>query len=351
MVWGCATTNQDPSAEEAPESLELAVSAPLPARPAFDFVNSIGVVTHLRYTNKPYYDDYDLKVRPRLLESGIRHLREGLASNTYLVKDRYLQLASDGIDFSMLCDPRSVSVAQGLAWIKPLRRAVAYVEGPNEFDHKRPDLSWVGTVQTYVKQLYTVFRADPVTKDLPILSPSFLSRSTPALVGKMDRWVDYGNIHPYPYPRAPDANNAVRRMTSIFADMYGNKPFIATETGYHTGGPSSDRPVSEVVQAKYLLRVFLENFNAGVVRSYAYEFWDEGTDPANREDHFGLVRYDGSRKPSYLAIRNLLTILKDTKRPAVSQSLAYTVSPRPRSCTMRCCSIRAAPFTSSSGSK
>ena len=38
--------------------------------------------------------------------------------------------------------------------------------------------------------------------------------------------------------------------------------------------------------------------------SFFYSFRDKGTDPANREDNFGLVRRDWSQKPAYGAFRS-----------------------------------------------
>jgi hypothetical protein len=55
----------------------------------------------------------------------------------------------------------------------------------------------------------------------------------------------------------------------------------------------------------------LEYFNAGIVRTFVYELMDEGTDLGDVQQHFGLVRFDGSKKPAYKALRNLIAILED----------------------------------------
>ena len=111
--------------------------------------------------------------------------------------------------------------------------------------------------------------------------------------------------------------------------LYGGKPLIATETGYHTGGPNSDRPVSEPVQAKYIARVVFENFNCRVVRSYLYELMDEGVDPDDREAHFGLVRLDGSPKPAFIAVRNILALLRGAPGSATGPaSLSFRLESR-----------------------
>ena len=64
-------------------------------------------------------------------------------------------------------------------------------------------------------------------------------------------------MHPYPFPEFP-GSPAVERSKRIFSPLYGGKPVMATETGYHTGGPNSDRPVSRVGTGVYRSPVFRE---------------------------------------------------------------------------------------------
>ncbi|HMV50398.1 MAG TPA: hypothetical protein PKD31_21840, partial [Blastocatellia bacterium] len=46
------------------------------ARQADEFLDSIGVNVHLHY-NDTAYKEYERIIKPRLRESGIRHLRDG----------------------------------------------------------------------------------------------------------------------------------------------------------------------------------------------------------------------------------------------------------------------------------
>ncbi len=58
--------------------LTLAASAaPVPAKSADAFVDSIGVNTHLDYTESPYARFNDL-IKPKLKELGVRHIRDGV---------------------------------------------------------------------------------------------------------------------------------------------------------------------------------------------------------------------------------------------------------------------------------
>ena len=255
-------------------------------RPAVDFINSIGVVTHMRYTNTPYWQQYETVFRPRLLESGIRHLREGLASNSPWIFEHYRDLAGSGIDFSLLCDPRKITPEDALAMMKQIGPGIAFIEGPNEFD-KIADQAWVPVAQAYVRQLHTVMRSDPATHSIPILSPSFMMRSTPALVGDISDLIDYGNIHPYPYPHPPTETRPVEKAISIFNGIYGGKPFIATETGYHTGGPNSDRPLSETCRGNTCRASSWRTSIQASCAATLYEFLDEGTNP---DDSRGSLR-------------------------------------------------------------
>lgn len=95
--------------------------------------------------------------------------------------------------------------------------------------------------------------------------------------------------------------------------MSGSKKLVATESGYHTAmsWTADHPPVSEAAMARYVPRLFAEYYQAGIPRSWLYEFIDQGTDQTHREQHFGLLRANGSEKPAYVALKNLITVLKD----------------------------------------
>ncbi len=110
----------------------------------------------------------------------------------------------------------------------------------------------------------------------------------------------------------------------------GTRPLVATEVGYHTS-PISTNPwhwaVSESAQAKYTLREFLELYNAGVQRTFAYELIDEGTAPSEMEFHFGLLRNDGTPKPAFTALRNLIALLGERgAAPFTTHALRVSLS-------------------------
>jgi hypothetical protein len=110
----------------------------------------------------------------------------------------------------------------------------------------------------------------------------------------------------------------------------GAKPVVITESGYHNAlNDHNDQPaVSEAAAAKYIPRLFLENFTRDIARTYLYEFLDEKADPELKDNqlHWGLVRADGSEKPAFTALKNLITLLGDSTEPAQTRSLSWSLS-------------------------
>ena len=102
------------------------------AKPADTFIDSIGIDTHLRYTDTSYGRFADV-VEPRLRELGIRHIRDGGNNPEMYAKMR--QLASFGIKSTLIMDPRdNITPANAVDQIKQALPAVEAIEGPNEWD-------------------------------------------------------------------------------------------------------------------------------------------------------------------------------------------------------------------------
>ena len=78
---------------------------------------------------------------------------------------------------------------------------------------------------------------------------------------------------------------------------------------------------------KYVPRLLFEYFNRGVQRTYLYELVDQGADPDKdeRDENFGLLRYDGTEKPAYGALENLIGLLEDPGPPFEAGSLDYSL--------------------------
>jgi hypothetical protein len=145
-------------------------------------------------------------------------------------------------------------------------------------------------------------------------------------VGDISAYLNYSAIHPYPGDGAPSSMLPYYRTN--MQPLSKSRGFVATESGYHTltswTGPHA--PVTEQAMARYIPRLYLEYFDAGIPRTYLYELIDQGTSPTTRENHFGLLRHDGSEKPAYRALANMIAVLKDPGPGFTPGSLPFTIS-------------------------
>src|SRR5262249_20186331 len=150
---------------------------------------------------------------------------------------------------------------------------VESIEGMNEHDVSgRPD--WVNEVRSFQRALFGRFRTDPRTGKVPVYGPSMAHPGNATQVGDLSPYLDLGAIRPYSGGQQPMANLAEHQNKARLVS--GVKPFVATETGYHTAlaDQSDHPPVSERAMARYVTRLVLEFFDAGIVRTYLYELVD-----------------------------------------------------------------------------
>jgi hypothetical protein len=286
------------------------------ARAAQSFVESLGVNTHTYYTDTVYHRRF-ATVKRRLVELGVRHVRENLVPDR---PDQYRmlnRLAAAGIDAQLIIgDPRN-----GLAGMRRLVRilatrlagAVSAAEGPNEYDLSG-DRRWRARLDRYQPALYRTVRSTPGLRNLPVVGPSVGQLEDGLVVTDLSRWLDYGNIHSYPDAEPPEL--ILDTWLEAAARTSGSKPVMATETGYHTALRASEgqRPTSEAAMATYVPRIYLDYFARGVVRTFPYELLDEFPNPRRDEPewNFGLLRNDLSPKPAFVAVRNLVDTVEDS---------------------------------------
>ncbi|MFB2938196.1 hypothetical protein ACE1B6_23360 [Aerosakkonemataceae cyanobacterium BLCC-F154] len=323
------------------------------AKSADAFVDSIGVVTHWGYPDTPYGFKYE-EVKQKLVELGISHVRDTLTS-------RIQDLAAVGIKTQVGVQPNEGTPTQLKDAIKAANKPIAAidaVEGPNE-----PDIFWSINKITYQNQgfpegviafqkdLYTTFKNDSDTRNIIIIGPA-LGRSygyenkSPLGKDTLTNYVDWGSFHPYPGGgngySVPFRYNTIEKYFwqgnfpavnidewpyafDVLSPPFGNKPMAATETGYNT----SKKGISEQMHGKYMPRLFLEYFRKGIIRTLSYEFVDEWNDPDNTEANFGLLRNDLSPKPAYIALKNVINLLKDPGANFTPGSLDYSISVNP----------------------
>jgi hypothetical protein len=298
----------------------------VPAQPARAFGDSVGVNVRLTWTTSSY-GHYDA-LQARLRELGVRYVIDGLCPTCEYQIDRLRRLADDGIRATLgpsALNEGSASMQAGLRVIRDrLRDAVVAVSAPNE-----PDISgdpqWIEHTRAYQAELYLRVKGDPALAHLPVLGPSLVHRESRAALGDLSGYLDRGNLHPYPGGTLPLANLEDERQ--LAALVAGNKPLVATETGYHNDLASTDphRPASETATAIYTPRLVLEGFLGGLERTHLFQLLDPWS-PAQAEAYgippsdnsFGLLRWDLSPKPSFLALRNLMWAVDAGAPPVAS---------------------------------
>lgn len=306
------------------------------ARMSDDFVETIGVNTHLHFRNSAYDDHYPL-VREKLTDLGVRHARNGaiLASSSDandLFYGRLRELADLGIRFDMSVDPRrknqeTIDEAEITRIEQMAGPALESFEGPNEYN-KSGDPDWAGNLTSYQKDLYEAVKNNPSTREVPLLGPA-IAKPYPERLPDLSAYSDYANMHSYPGGRNPGTPTLENYSVPAARAVGGDEPLVSTETGYHnaTNYVGHHSQVSEKAMGKYTPRLLLEYFNWGIERTYLYEFIDTYPNPQRdeRDMHFGLLRSDGTEKPAYGALENLIDLLEDPGPDFETKSLDYSL--------------------------
>jgi len=125
--------------------------------------------------------------------------------------------------------------------------------------------------------------------------------------------VDAYSVHPYPYPRthSPYVDRAdprwdYRRVT-LTRQIDPSLPIWITEVGWSTASTSDS--VTEAAQAAYVRDAVVRaigEWGSYAQRVFLYSFDRDSANLADREGHYGLLRQDGSAKPSWTALKTLL---------------------------------------------
>ena len=287
----------------------------------YNFVNSIGINTHLNYFDR-IYGNFQL-VEQDLKSIGILHVRDGIHLqnqdyNETLYK-RWIQLGKLGIRFDAVLDPRSNLGAINSALLEKIDvlagHTIESFEGPNELDVSNlPD--WPSVDRNYQKDIFTAVRSMSAGSRIGVIGPSMAFAANGKRIGNISEWIDQGNLHPYPAGEMPSV--VFPEQIDLANIMCDKKQIVFTESGYHNAvnDPSGQPGISEKAAAKYIPRLFLEDFAHGVPRTYLYELMDEAPDPGltNAQLHWGLIRANGSAKPAFFALKNLISELYDPKQ-------------------------------------
>ncbi len=311
--------------------------AGIQARMADAFVDTIGVNVHVN--NSKYSAAWTSIVRPKLLASGMRHVREGIQPGSSNVINRLRDLYdAGGIKTLMLTNASNVTVDQAYSFVVDsvgVQRTSA-IEGTNE-----PDLNGqVSITRNYSIDTFNKFRNASATASLPIVGPSVLNRTNATTIGDISAYMENGNVHKYYGGRNPETNGWGSNLNgynygsldydwnNVAEVTCGTDPVQSTECGWHNSIDQlyPHRGTPEGVEGKYLPRMYLFHWNKGVIRTFSYEFYDQNTGEANPERNFGMIRTDGGEKPGYIALKNMITVLNDKGTAFSPGKLNYTLS-------------------------
>lgn len=322
------------------------------ARPADQFVDSMGINVHMEYANTPY-NDYT-SINARLRELGMRHFRDEINDTHPRFVRELLHIGKLGYTLCGLIEggndyPRHgtrLDPAAVVPMIQSLLPTIDAVEGPNEPDGGRFVYDHVSYPRGAVHEsedLWSIVKSSPEISFLPVVSlsegnaPDFLRLAKNTRVPA--DFATYGNMHAYQGGFKGD-HNLTNWYMPYSRDLTGRAALWTTEMGYHNNtrylGGGQQQGVSPRASAIYLPAAFLSGFNHGILRTFSYELIDEFSDPQfqSAEDHFGILNHDGTPKPAYTALRNLIAILKEPGAKAFEPgSLAVIFSGAPT--TMR----------------
>lgn len=350
VINGCQAPNEAKTVEQ--EQVELANIEQ--ARSVEEYLDSLGVATHIGFAETVYNQKFDEIIKPRLEELGIKHIRTDLSGQEFYV-EHMRELADLGIEANVVTRPQvGVSLESTMDNLKTIKNMVVSVEGPNEQDgsqntgRNKPIYKgkfYPEGLELFQNELYEAVNADPETKDIEVVAPSFFTKNIAEayeMIGELK--CDLNNIHSYSAgrgitTRGLDARGGALQDALQFCGE--DEPVLATETGYHNAiyvrgknhddEKSAGTGVSEEAAGKYVNRLLLNYFNRGIKRTYVYELIDKKPEPSLTEPqaHWGLLRHDGSPKPAFIALRNAIALLSEENAATTNEidnRLGFTLS-------------------------
>ncbi|MCK9208442.1 MAG: glycosyl hydrolase [Salinivirgaceae bacterium] len=332
---------------------------PVVARTANDFLNSMGIGTHIGQ-GQPYKD----YVTP-MTYMGFRKFRDG--DGLSHVNDWIAFSQQTGAKMCLLTDhnlPYTLNIARQLA----NAGALYAIEGPNEpnnfpFTYQGQAGGGTGTwmpVANFQKDFYIACKADSTLLSYPVLTVSiiggetdntglqFLKIPTPAPIGVQlpagtvfavyahcHPYVGWGNTGVYEYNMVWNtAGPANKTYGDSFYFNFGNTwrghflgytnaqltsiPKIATEIGWTTGTGG----ITEEQQGRLYCNLFLSFFKQNWTNTFIYVMEDENI------GNWGVIRENLSYKPAANYLHNFTTILADNV-DFTPDSMNYSITSQP----------------------
>lgn len=331
------------------------------AIPARDFLQSIGVCTHIGQG----IDDPE-RTATALAFAGIRNIRDD-ASPRHLQDWIAVHKMSGAKVVLTRSGPDDAAIPAMIDMSKELAQAGALLalEGPNEPNNwtvtfegqKSGGRSTFIPVAKWQATYYAAAKADPVLKDYRVFHSSEAGGSEPDNVGLQfltipegahsempngTKYADYANVHNY-ICRKPaiidnmawiNADSTFRGWTDGLFVEYGKTwakgfpgysdadletlPRVTTETGWATGGKEG---LTAEQQGRLYLNLYLAQFKRGFKYTFIYMLRDAGGSDAG----YGMFLTDYRPKRSAIYLHNLTSILRDEGTSIKSATLDYAI--------------------------
>ncbi len=305
------------------------------AQKAYDFVDSLGVVTHINRLKGVLNDDGWAIISDAIADAGFRYVRTTVVNDAAIARVRKMH-AKHGTKFNLRIDSRAIggkhdqplnpdAIENLVSQIKRVGpEAILSIEGPNEYNSqakKHGNRDWAKQLKTFTQLMYKRIKEDPEIGDKPVIAPSIWRRLVPdyKAVGDLTGHVDRGCLHNYTGGRLPSYDLDKRIQDAKI--LTPNNRIWVTEYGYRT---ADKHAVSEATKAKYLPRFAAEFFiRPDVERAFNYQIIDEWPISKQPDKAWGLLRNDFSKRPAYHAMKNTLALLDDKDGDFTPGTLDY----------------------------
>jgi hypothetical protein len=328
LLFACAEP-AGPEPQSAAPALPGPVASPALARQtavhADRFVDAISVQTHIGHKSI-YSSAWSTITRPRLLELGVRHIRERMFDSP-TVQSRIQDLAANGIKLTAGCWPIGSNYSDARHCITRANEygagTIDAFDGWNEVDNLGSN--WANAWVAWQNALWKAYKGHDTWKSRPLYANSLARAKSTSELGDRSGVLDYGNMHSYPAGQMPSVvSNA---WIPAWSNVASPKPLVSTETGYHNCTTCTKfNGISLLAGGKYLPRLLFEYWNRGVKRTNIFELIDEGTSTTSRGDNWGLVKNNGTPKPAFTAIKNLIDLLSDQGPAFTPGALDYSLT-------------------------
>jgi hypothetical protein len=293
------------------------------------------VVTHLSYTDTPYFTEFP-EIENALTTLGVRHIRDGYypwAESNPIVQ-AHQQLAAAGIKCDYVVPYDLSTTPEALEQFAPMVGDMESLEGSNECDISgQCGGSGAAGVDNVVSFMPTIFAAGQ-SLGVPVVGPAFTQEASYPEAGNLSSEMTVNNLHIYFGGRNPGstgwgAEDAEGNSYGSFAWWLDQAqidgpgmPSEITETGYIAStATSTPYTLPDSVEASYAPRTLLLAYKNGFKETFLYELLDEVSSPG-----YGLLNSDLSPKPAFTAVENLLSTLSDSRVSFTPGSLPYQLS-------------------------